>query len=372
MILKTRDNNLYMYGTIWSGDERYFDDLFSTLEKKYDNIVIHLHTNGGDVFAGNFMIQRIENSKATIQIDVVGTAFSMGAIMLTGADKRRMVANGFAMIHPPKGGIYGTAKDMLSGAKLLQNMETNFIEALGRITNLSEKKLKELMTGDHYYDAKEALKIGLIDEIIPAKTKTKLKALDDLRPDDVYQHFAAILTEPKKAKDKNQKFMKEALIEALGLNSVNSESSDTAVIQAVKAHYDNKLASIEAKLKEEQDAKKKLEGTIKAQQKAKIDALLAPLKGKITKEQEQTYRDIAEKSGIAALETVLENMTGRKSIKDFITKNGNGGQAAGRDNWDWDKWQTEDPRGLEKLAQTDPDTFLALGKAKFGENFKIN
>jgi ATP-dependent Clp protease protease subunit len=364
-----------MYGTIWGGDERVFDNIFSQLEKKYDHIVVHLHTNGGDVFAGNFIIQRLENSKADIQIDVVGTAFSMGAIMLTAAGKRRMVANGFAMIHPPSGGIYGTAADHLSGAKLLQGMEANFIDRLRDITNLSEAKLKDLMKGDHYFNAKEAKKIGLIDEIIPAKTKTKLTDLTDLRPEDVFNSFAAILTDTAakttKKEHKKPKLMKQALIEALGLTSVNPESSDTAIIQAVKAHYENKLATIENKLKEEQTAKQKLEAAIKAQQKAKIDALLAPLKGKITKEQEATYRDIAEKAGIGALETVLSNMTARKSIKDFIEK-GTSGAVAGRENWDWDKWQNEDPRGLEKMAQQDPEAFLELGKQKFGENFKIN
>jgi len=373
MIIKVKDNNLFMYGIIWDGDDRYFDDYFSQLEKKYDKIIIHLHTKGGNVFAGNFIIQRIQNSPAVVQIDVVGTAFSMGSLILSSGDKRRMVENGFIMIHAPRGGVNGTAADHRSAAKLLEDMEANFIAQLKKVTNLPNAKIKKLMLGDNYFNAKDALKIGLIDEIIPPVTKTKITDLSAMRPDDVYGSFAAILTqfsEPNK-KDKNKKPMKEAIINALGLTGVTPESSDTAVIEAVKAHYDKKVQDLNAKLEQERKSKSDLEKTLAEQKQAKIDALLAPLKGKITEKQEQTYRNIADKSGIEALETVLNGMPKRKSIKDFISKGTAGASAQGRENWDWDKWQAEDPRGLERMAEQDPESFLALGKAKFGENFKL-
>jgi len=370
MLFKVKENNLYMYGVIWDGDDRIFDEHFSQLEKKYERIVIHLHTPGGSVFAGNFIIQRLQNSKSYIQIDVVGTAFSMGAILLTAADKRRMVENGYIMIHAPRGIVEGTAADHRSAAKLLENMEENFIEQLQKITNLPESKVKKLMQGDNYFSAKDALKIGLIDEIIKPVTKTKISDLSAMRPNDIYGSFAAVLAQLSDVKPKTKQTMKEALIHALGLTGLTPESSDTAVIEAVKAHFEKQLSELKSELEKEKKLRAELEEKMKEQTKARIDALLAPLKGKITEKQEETYRKIAETSGIEALETVL-NGIGRKSLKDFIN-HGKGTGIAGRENWDWDKWQAEDPRGLERLAEEDPETFLALGRAKFGKHFTIN
>ncbi len=370
MILKAKDNNLYLYGIIWDGDERYFDQHFTNLEGKYNDINIFLHTKGGDVFAGNFIIQRLQNSKAHITINVVGTAFSMGAIILTAGDKRTMVSNGFIMVHAPKGGVYGTAQDHRNAAKLLSDMEEQFIQALGTITNLPESKIKKLMNGDNYFNAKEALKIGLVDEIIDPITPIKIDNVQDMRPDDIFGMFSAIMANDKgRTKIKNN--MKKEIIEAFGLSGVSVESSDTAIIQAVKEHYDAKLKDLQAKLEKERESKQTLEKIVNEQKKAKINALLAPLKGKITKEQEQTYRDIAEKSGIQALETILSSIKTHQPLNKIIGGKMGNDVFVGRENWDWDKWQQEDPRGLERMAQENPEDFLALGKEKFGQHFTI-
>jgi len=274
------------------------------------------------------------------------------------------------MVHAPKGGVYGTAQDHKNAAKLLSDMEEQFIQALGTITNLPEAKIKKLMTGDNYFNAKEALKIGLIDEIIEPVTPVKVDNVQDMRPGDVYGMFSAVMANDKyktKIKDK----MKKEIIEALGLSGVTVESSDTAVIQAVKEHYDAKLKDLQTKLENEQKAKQAFEKIVNEQKEAKINALLAPLKGKITKEQEQTYRDIAETSGVQALETVLGTVKPHQPLNKIVGGKSGKDVFAGRDNWDWDKWQKEDPRGLEKMAQESPEEFLALGKAKFGEKFSI-
>jgi hypothetical protein len=41
-----------------------------------------------------------------------------------------------------------------------------------------------------------------------------------------------------------------------------------------------------------------------------------------------------------------------------------------RAGWDWDKWQKEDPRGLEAMEKEDKEGFLKLYNSHYKTNLK--
>ncbi len=344
--------------------------MFSNLESQYDDIYIKMHTYGGSVFDGNLIWNAINQSKKNVQIDIMGIAASMGAIIVQSrtGNKPRMVRNGFLMIHAPSGGSYGTAKDHQNTAKLLKSIETQFIALLVGKTGLTEAKVTKWMEGDNWFDAQEALDLGLISEIIEPVSKTITNNLNpqELGIQGMYYQYTALLTDIQTNSDHN---MKKPIIDALGLMGVNEQSSDTAVIEAVKKHFEGKVSEVQTKLDAEIQKRTTLEQKVIADTKAAADSEInaAITAGKFTADKKPTYEAIAEASGLEVLKTVLAAIPARTSITNKIGENGKTDAPVGRENWDWDKWQKEDPRGFEALQKTDPETFNALYNQKFSK-----
>lgn len=387
MIFGIKDNTLTMYGTIWEYDGTDFVYYLNALESKYSEITIRLHTYGGSVFAGNLMCNALERSNADITIIIDGLAASMGAIFILSSKKVKIVNNGYVMIHAPSSGSYGNAKDHESNAKLLRLMEENFRHKLMLRTGKSEEEISAWLDTDTWLGAQEALDFGLVSEIIPASVDTVYPSFipEDVGETEVYNMYAALLTsiptpavsafmgfpqlQPQsKQEDLNINYdntMKQLLITAFALKGVTAQSSDTAVLEALQNDFsalttakniaETAKATAETKLKEEQDGRIK---TI-------IDGAATALGKTFTEDERKTYESIGATSGVSALELVFNNVVKPKAPNIGALIQAGTTADAGRESWDFAKWQKEDPKGLEKLATSDPEKFKNLFNAKY-------
>ncbi|MCC9072460.1 Clp protease ClpP [Flavobacterium sp. F-65] len=366
-----KQNTITAYGQIWDGDGMEFVSIFSQMEGQYNDIDVKLHTYGGSVFDGNLIYNTIQNSKNVNNIDIIGIAASMGAIISQSRKKKpRMVRNGYLMIHAPSGSTHGNANDHENTGKLLRSIEKNFKFLLVDSTGKSESYVSKWMTGDNWFDAEQSLKEGLISEIIEPESDTLMANLNpkELGAQGMYYQFTALLTEKETSHIKLDNDMKKPIIEALGLQGVTAESSDTAIIDAVRNHYEGKITKAEADVKAANEKTKALEEKLAIQGKAAITAEIEAAKkaGKITQDQVATYEGIATASGVEVLKTVLAAIPARQSITGQMQGNGGKNNApVGRENWDFDKWQKEDPKGFEALAKEEPETFQEILKAKY-------
>ena len=362
-VIFTAENNvLKCIGTIWGGDGEQFIRIWQMVENSYDTIIIKLHTDGGSVFDGNLIFNAINSSKKNIEIHIIGIAASMGAVISQSTQKVYMVENGFMMIHAPSGFVYGTAPEFEKYAILLREIESNFSKTLQKITGNSKEYVDKWLVGDNWFSAEQALKENLIDGIIENETEVdRFDPSEIENENEVYARYAALyipnITNNKIETDE----MKKEVIEAMNLQGVNENSSDTAVIQALVTRY----SALE---KKDEDYKKELadlQAKLDEQSNGAVASIIAEAvkAGKIKKEDEPTYEAIGKTSGIEALQTVFANMNTRKPIAGQI----NGGTDANLDraSWDFDKWQTEDPRGFEALAKSDPEKFKTLFNAKY-------
>lgn len=381
MVFGVIDNTLTMYGTIWDGDGRDFIWHFSRLEKEHSDITIRLHTYGGSVFDGNLMCNAIERSTANITIIIDGIAASMGAVFILSGKNVKLVDNGFLMIHAPSSGSYGNAKDHESNAQLLRFIEDNFVQRLIKRTGKTKEYVSKWLETDTWFDAKSALKEGLITEVIPATVETVYPAFE---PEDVgelesYNMYACALlrtvtpavaffqeSQPQSNSNFNDN-MKQLLITAFALSAVNAQSSDTAVLEAVQG----KINDLQASYDSEKEARTKAENDLKAfkkeQIKAMIDGASASAGKPFTEDERKVYENIGENSGVEALAHVLKTSAkpAAPNISSHIQTGNPGAGVSGRENWDFDKWQKEDPKGLEKLSAEDPEAFGKLFNAKY-------
>ena len=370
MRFQVQDNVITTYGQIWDGDGMEFVSLFSQLEGKYNNITVKMHSYGGSVFDGNLIYNTIENSKKDIELIIIGIAASMMAIISQSRkDKKpKMVRNGFLMIHAPSGSTYGTALDHENNAKLMRSMEKNFIKLLASNIGKPESYVSKWMNGDNCFDAEEALKEGLISEIVEPESTTITDTLDpkELGPQGMYYQYTALLTPKNESLIKLDTDMKKPIIEALALTGVNEQSSDTAVIAAVQEKFKAEKSELQGKLDAEIQKRETAEAALLEQSKAAIASVIEAAKkaGKITQDQVATYEAIATASGIEALNVVLSAIPTRKSITSQFQE-GNYNAPVGRDNWSFDQWQKEDPKALEVMAEKEPEKFQELFNAKY-------
>jgi len=373
MIFSVKQNTITAYGQIWDGNGMEFVSIFSQMEGQYSDITVKIHTYGGSVFDGNLIFNTIQNSKKNIDIQIIGIAASMGAIISQSRkNKPRIVRNGYLMIHAPSGGTDGTATDHENTAKLLRSIEKNFRSLLVESTGKPENYVSKWMTGDNWFDAEQALKEGLVSEIIEPESDTMTANLNpqELGVKGMYYQFTALLN-PENSHINLDNNMKKPIIEALGLIGVDANSSDTAVIEAVKKHFEAQNTELQGKLDVEIQKRTTAEAALQNQVKTAVTAEIeAGIKaGKLTADQKATYEAIGTTQGIEALKTVLAAIPARQPITGQIQNTGgnsfNAPVAAGREAWDWDKWQKEDPKGFEAMHKNQPEAWQALYNQKF-------
>ena len=92
----------------------------------------------------------------------------MGALLLTAGEKGRRYAlpNSRIMIHQPLGGAQGQATDIEIQTKEILRIKKKLNEILINHTGQQKKTIENDTDRDFYLGAEEAVKYGLIDEVI--------------------------------------------------------------------------------------------------------------------------------------------------------------------------------------------------------------
>ena len=108
---------------------------------------------------------------APVSTICVGQAASMGSLLLAGGarGKRYCLPHSSVMVHQPSGGYHGQASDIAIHAKEILRVrgELNEIyrKCLGE-DRWSAEKIERLMERDRFMGAREAMEMGIVDEIL--------------------------------------------------------------------------------------------------------------------------------------------------------------------------------------------------------------
>jgi len=145
--------------------------LFLQSEDAEKDISIYINSPGGVVTAGMAIYDTMQFLKCPITTYCVGQAASMGAVLLGAGTKGKRFAlpNARIMIHQPLGGSQGQATDIEIQTKEILRMKKRLNEILAEHTGKPIKTIEKDTDRDFFMSAEEAVKYGLVDEVVTKK-----------------------------------------------------------------------------------------------------------------------------------------------------------------------------------------------------------
>lgn len=151
--------------------------LFLEGQNPEKDIYLYINSPGGSVSAGFAIYDTMQYIKCDVSTVCIGLAASFGAFLLAGGTKGKRFAlpNAEIMIHQPAihgNGIQGQATDIKIISDHIQKSKTRLNTILARNTGKSIEEIALATERDNYMSAAEAADFGLIDKIIPYRTKS--------------------------------------------------------------------------------------------------------------------------------------------------------------------------------------------------------
>lgn len=172
VILTSYKNNLYYKGEIREPEATKFCIKLKELADKYhdtdQNIIFHLTTQGGDIFAGLSMYEALRHSTIPVHVIAESCVCSAGTIIMLGASKRFMYTTSVILVHSLSSWMGGLQKPKEIREEL-QNSET-LLDIMSEVykenTKLNKTNLKKLYDTDLYMRHEECVRLGFIDKVI--------------------------------------------------------------------------------------------------------------------------------------------------------------------------------------------------------------
>lgn len=145
--------------------------LFLQSEDAEKDVSIYINSPGGLVTAGMAIYDTMQFLKCPITTYCMGQAASMAAVLLSAGTPGRRFAlpNSRIMIHQPLGGAQGQATDIEIHAREILRMKQRLNEILAAHTGKSVKVIEKDTDRDRFMSAEEAVKYGLVDEVVSKK-----------------------------------------------------------------------------------------------------------------------------------------------------------------------------------------------------------
>jgi len=172
VILESYKNNLYYKGEIKEPEATKFCIKLRELADQYhdteQNIMFHLTTQGGNLFAAISMYEALRHSKIPVHVIAESCVCSAGTIIMLGACKRFMYTTSVILVHSLSSWMGGLQKPKEIREEL-QNSET-LLDIMSEVykenTKLSKNNLKKLYDTDLYMRHKECVRLGFVDKVI--------------------------------------------------------------------------------------------------------------------------------------------------------------------------------------------------------------
>jgi ATP-dependent Clp endopeptidase proteolytic subunit ClpP len=254
-----------------------YNSLINDVKDVNNDIKMILNTPGGSTFEGLAIYDSFtehKNKGYTVSVKVVGTAASMGSVLVAAATSPKHVEvaeHSRVMIHRAIGGAIGNSDEILSASKLVKSEEDKIVTILSNFTGKTEEEVIGAMAATTWYHGQEIVENGFAGKVIKMNRikntwdNSLMAKKYDYKPENIimnteFNEINSILKVDGLVIDEEkgtylQKEQLTALNEALVID--NSEAIATALNEAEEKH--NKVvADFEATAKESEKRQRNL------------------------------------------------------------------------------------------------------------------
>jgi ATP-dependent protease ClpP protease subunit len=164
MVLRTVIGHIYIYGEV--GKQVTLDTVLKEITPKNSAYIVHIHSNGGDVFEGYAIYNAIKNTGKNITVHIEGVCASIATLIAAAGSKIIMNTKSQFMIHNPRiSSMGGDAKDLRNVAGQLDKIKSQLIDSwIGR-TSLSMEQLSDMYDHETWLSPEQAKDMGFVDEV---------------------------------------------------------------------------------------------------------------------------------------------------------------------------------------------------------------
>lgn len=158
--------DLFIYDEIGScGVEAasFIRDLENTTSRTLN---IRISSPGGDVFEGLAILNALRQHPAQKTVTIDGLAASAASFIAMAGDTIRIAPQSVMMVHDAQSAVGGNAAEMRKVADLLDKMSDNIAAIYAERTGKPANEWRKVMLDETWYTDEEAVKAGLVDEII--------------------------------------------------------------------------------------------------------------------------------------------------------------------------------------------------------------
>ena len=147
--------------------------LFLEAENPKKDISMYINSPGGVVTAGLSIYDTMQYVRPKISTLCVGQAASMGSLLLAAGEPemRYSLPNSRIMVHKPSGGVQGQASDIELQAREIIELKKRLNLIYVKHCGQKLEKVERSLDRDNFMTPGEALKWGLIDQIIETRAE---------------------------------------------------------------------------------------------------------------------------------------------------------------------------------------------------------
>lgn len=161
---------IFLQGEIYDGNanELVMKLLYLQSENRRKDIHFYINSPGGSVTSTLAIYDTMQMITPPVATYCVGLAASGGAVLLAGGAKGKRFALEHAkvMVHQPHGGVGGQVSDIEIQASEIIKTRAVLDGILAKHTGKAVEEIAQARDRDYYLDAAEAVKFGLVDDIL--------------------------------------------------------------------------------------------------------------------------------------------------------------------------------------------------------------
>lgn len=147
--------------------------LYLENQKRGSEINFYINSPGGAVDDTLALYDTMRFMSSPVATYCLGRAYSGAALLLTAGakGKRFVLPHAKVMIHQPYGGITGQAEDIKIQAEQIIKSKNELIRIIANHTGRSIEEVRRDSERDKYFTAEEAVRYGLVDEVLSEPPK---------------------------------------------------------------------------------------------------------------------------------------------------------------------------------------------------------